>query len=173
MSMIIRQETARDYDAVYNLVKQAFKSAEQSDGNEHMLVDALRTSSAFVPALSLVAEIDGELVGHILFTEIHIGGDAEIALGLAPLSVSPAHQRQGIGLALMQEGHRIAAALGYSYSIVVGSEAYYPKAGYTPAADFGITAPFDVPPPNFMALRLRADAKPVRGVVAYAKEFGI
>ena len=67
--MIVRQETSGDYDEVYGLVKEAFASAEHSDGNEHDLVAALRKSAAFVPELSLVAEADGKIVGHILFTE--------------------------------------------------------------------------------------------------------
>ena len=72
--MIIRKETPADYEAVYELVKAAFAAAEHSDGREHELVAALRKSGAFVPGLSLVAETDGILAGHILFTEIRIGG---------------------------------------------------------------------------------------------------
>ena len=68
--MIIRKETPADYEAVYELVKAAFAAAEHSDGREHELVAALRKSGAFVPGLSLVAETDGILAGHILFTEI-------------------------------------------------------------------------------------------------------
>lgn len=67
--MKIRRETSRDHDAVYTLIQEAFASAEHSDGNEQDLVQALRASPAFVPELSLVAEENGSLVGHILFTE--------------------------------------------------------------------------------------------------------
>lgn len=169
--MQIRREEKRDYEAVYAVVLAAFAAAEHADGKEQDLVVVLRNSEAFRPELSLVAEEDGVIVGHILFTEITIGGKK--ALALAPLSVVPVHQKQGIGLALMEAGHQVAADLGYGYSVVLGHEAYYPKAGYVPAKEYGIEAPFDVPPENFMAKKLRADAEPVKGIVQYAKEFGI
>ena len=169
--MQIRREEKRDYEAVYAVVMAAFAAAEHADGNEQDLVVALRGSEAFCPELSLVAEQDGEIVGHILFTEITIGGKK--ALALAPLSVAPAHQKQGIGLALMEAGHTIAAELGYGYSVVLGHEAYYPKAGYVPAKEYGIEAPFEVPAENFMAKKLRADAEVAKGIVKYAAEFGI
>lgn len=141
--MIIRQEETKDYKAVYRVVKSAFDSAEHSDGNEQDLVNALRNS----------------------------GGSTQLAL--APLSVIPGRQRQGIGKALIQEGHRRARELGYRYSVVLGSETYYPKMGYLPAEQYGIQAPFDVPRENFMACQLEKDAPQISGVVQYAKEFGI
>ncbi|MCI8630845.1 MAG: N-acetyltransferase, partial [Firmicutes bacterium] len=78
--MFIRKEEAKDYEAVYSLVKAAFSSAEHSDGNEHDLVNALRKSDAFIPDLSLVAEIDGKIAGHIMFTAANIGSDTVLAL---------------------------------------------------------------------------------------------
>ena len=66
----IRQESKNDYDEVYTVVKEAFETAEHSDGNEHDLVDALRKSNSFIPELSLVAIEDSKIVGHILFTKI-------------------------------------------------------------------------------------------------------
>lgn len=169
--MIIRQEQARDQGAVYSLVKRAFEAAEHADGTEHQLVSALRKSDAFIPELSLVAEIDGQLAGHIMFTKAKVGGHAVLAL--APLSVAPEYQRQGVGTALIQEGHQIARALGYGWSIVLGSETYYPRMGYLPAVPFGIRAPFKVPRENFMACKLLPGAPGLHGTVRYAKEFGI
>lgn len=125
--MQIRQETPADYDQVYDLVQEAFASAEHRDGTEQDLVAALRRGGAFIPQLSLVAEADGQLAGHILFTEGEVGGVT--VLILAPLSVRPAFQRMGVGTALIQEGHKIARALGYPYSLVLGSETYYPRSG--------------------------------------------
>ena len=169
--MTIRQEEIKDHETVYSVVKAAFDSTEHSDGNEHDLVNALRNSGSFIPQLSLVAEQDGEILGHILFTKVDIGGSTQLAL--APLSVIPGRQRQGIGKALIQEGHRRARELGYRYSVVLGSETYYPKMGYLPAEQYGIQAPFDVPRENFMACQLEKDAPQISGVVQYAKEFGI
>ena len=167
----IRQETKEDYEIVYALVKQAFAQAEHCDGNEQDLVAALRKSRAFVPELSLVAERDGEIAGHILFTEAMVG--FETVLALAPLSVLPRFQRQGIGTALVLEGHRIARKLGHSYSLVLGSETYYPRLGYIPANSFGVEVPNGMPPANFLAVKLREDAPVLHGAVVYAKEFGL
>lgn len=169
--MLIRQETSKDYNAVYNLVKEAFIAAEHSDGTEQDLVDALRNGDAFVPELSLVAEMDGEIAGHILFTEAKVGDDT--VLVLAPLSVLPEFQKQGIGTALIKEGHKIAREMGYQYALVLGSETYYPRLGYLPAVQFGIEIPEGMPSANFMAIKLQENAKPISGAVTYAKEFGI
>ena len=169
--MVIRKEEAKDYSVIYSLVKRAFETAEHADGNEHDLVNALRNGKAYIPELSLVAETDGKIVGHILFTKAGVGGSAVLAL--APLSVLPEYQKRGIGTALIREGHRIARELHYGYSIVLGSETYYPRAGYLPADTFGIKAPFDVPRENFMACRLSKDAPAVHGIVRYAEEFGL
>lgn len=169
--MNIRQERSDDHDEVYRVIEDAFESADQKDGNEQDVVVALRTSSSFVPELSLVAEEAGRIVGHILFTEVSVGDKVELAL--APLSVLPEYQRQGIGQALMAEGHRIARDLGYDYSIVLGSAQYYPKAGYVPASRYGIECPFEVPNDNFMALKLDPTAEPLNGVVVYDQAFGV
>lgn len=169
--MEIRQENYFDYKAVYELVKEAFAIAEQSGGNEQELVVALRNSKSFVTQLSLVAVENETIVGHILFTKVCIGEHTELAL--APLSVHPLYQRKGIGLALMEKGHSIAKKLGYDYSIVLGHSKYYPKVGYVPASIYGIKAPFDVPDENFMAIKLRKEARRLEGVIKYDDAFGI
>ncbi len=169
--MEIRQERADDYNAVFQVVSEAFSHAEHSDGNEQELVTLLRAGSSFIPELSLVAVEDGKIVGHILFTKISIGNCTELAL--APLSVLSAYQRRGIGLTLIREGHRIAKQLGYGYSVVLGSPAYYPRAGYLPASLYGIEAPFEVQDEYFMAFKLQDDAPRVNGVVKYDAAFGI
>lgn len=167
----IRQENIRDYEDVYNVVKTAFETAEHSDGNEHDLVVALRKSENFIPELSLVALKNNKIVGYILFTKVKIGQYEELAL--APLGVLPDEQRKGVGSRLIEEGHRIAKKLDYHYSIVLGSEQYYTKFGYVPAIKYGIKAPFDVPDENFMAIKLNNSPSEIKGVVEYAKEFGI
>ena len=169
--MEIRQERADDYNTVFQVITEAFSHAEHSDGNEQELVTLLRASSSFIPELSLVAMEDGKIVGHILFTKITIREYIELAL--APLSVLPAYQRRGIGLALIREGHRIAKKLGYNYSVVLGSPTYYPRSGYIPASLYGIEAPFEVQSEYFMAFKLQDDAPQVKGIVKYDPAFGI
>lgn len=169
--MLIRQETKNDYSEIYHLIKEAFLSAEYADGTEQDLVVALRKGNAFVPELSLVAQDNEKLVGYILFTKGKVGDDT--VLVLAPLAVLPEYQCQGVGTALIQEGHKIAEKLGYSYSIVLGSATYYSRFGYQPAEKFGIVVPHGIPTDHFMVIKLKKDAKPVRGCVTYAKEFSI
>lgn len=149
-SLNIRKEQPADYDAVYHLVKEAFANAEYTDGNEQDLVVELRKSNSFIPELSLVAVEDGKIVGHILFTKAYVNG-VEV-LALAPLSVLPEYQNRGIGLSLIERGHMAARELGYGYSVVLGHSKYYPKAGYVPASQYGVKAPFEVEDENFMAI---------------------
>lgn len=169
--MRIRKEETADYEAVYSVVKRAFAEADRADGNEQDLVTALRNSAAFIPELSLVAETDRKIVGHILFTKANVGDT--VVLALAPLSVLPEYQGQGVGTALIREGHRIAKALGYGYSIVLGNPKFYARAGYLSADRYGIKPPFDVPNENFMAYKLNENAPNIHGFIQYAKEFGI
>lgn len=169
--MNIRQENIKDYQEVYNVIKLAFETSTNKDGNEQDLVVELRKSNNFIKELSLVAIIDDNIVGYILFTKINIGEYEELAL--APLAVLPQYQKQGIGGALIKEGHRIAKKLGYHYSVVLGSEKYYPQYGYVKATTYGIKPPFKIPTENFMAIKLNKTNKKIQGTVKYAKEFNL
>ena len=169
--MIIRKEKTEDYDAVYHVVKDAFKTAMHTDGNEQNLVVELRKSRSFIPELSLVAVEDKKIVGHILFTKALVNG-AEV-LALAPLSVLPEYQNRGIGLSLIKQGHMTARELGYEYVVVLGHSRYYPKAGYVPASQYGIKAPFEVEDENFMAVSLSGNQNRLNGIIEYDKAFGI
>ena len=171
MEINIRQETPADYDAVYRLVKEAFATADHSDGDEQDLVVRLRKSEAFIPQLSLVAEADGVLAGYILLTKIGVGEETELAA--APLAVAPAFQRKGVGSALIREVERAARELGYRYIVILGSPAYYGRFGYRPAVEYGIRPPFPVEPEYFMARLLLPGAEKLDGTVRYAPEFGI
>lgn len=167
----IKSEKADGFSEIYSLIKEAFASAEHSDGNEQDLVERLRKGRAYIPKLSLAAFVGGELAGYIMFTRGKV--EAEDVLILAPLCVKPKFQRRGIGLALIKEGHRRASEMGFDYSFVLGSETYYPKAGYFPAGTTGVKTPADFPPKNFMAARLRDEAPDISGVLEYPEAFGI
>lgn len=169
MPIIIRQETNNDYPEVFNLIKNTFKLAEHTDGDEHNLVERLRKGDAFIPELSLVAEYNNEIIGHILFTKVKVGNTIQLAL--APLTVSTNYQRQGIGTKLIKEGHRIAQNLGYEYSIVLGDPNYYSRFGYLPARNFGIKSPFTIPEEFFMAINLKGNSTNLNATVKYPKEF--
>jgi predicted N-acetyltransferase YhbS len=172
----IRQECPQDHDRVYRLVREAFAQLEYSDHHEQDLVVRLRGSAAFVPELALVADIGGEVVGHILFTRalIRDGASDHASLILAPLAVSPHFQRRGIGARLVEAGHDAARASGFSSSVLVGHPTYYPRFGYRPADAFGIVTHLDLPPGVFMACELVPGALVgVRGMLIYAPEFGL
>ncbi len=170
MNIKIRQENMEDVNEIYHVVQKSFEEALYSDHDEHNLVNRLRNSKNYIPELSLVAEYEGKIVGHILFTEIKVGDQTLIAL--APLAVIKEMQNKGIGKLLIMEGHNIAAQLGYKGSVVMGHNLYYPKFGYKKASQYGIEAPFDVSDEHFMAVELmEGGLSNVHGVVEYAKEF--
>lgn len=176
MGLLIRQENIADYKQTERLVECAFQSAKQSDGNEHRLVEKLRHSDAFIPSLSLVAvdEESGQLVGHVLLTKMEIQADKDVttSLALAPVSVLPNYQRQGIGKQLIKEGLTQAMLLEYRSVIVLGDPVYYERFGFKPASRWGIAAPFPVPDEVFMALELaKGGLEGVSGTVQYDASF--
>jgi predicted N-acetyltransferase YhbS len=173
--IIIRKETPEDYAWVVELTEKAFETMPFSDGNEGKLVGNLRKTDMFISELSLVAELDNQVVGHILFSPILIDNGQELfeSLALAPVSVLPEYQNQGIGSKLINEGHKVARKLGFKSVIVLGHPEYYPKFGYKPASEWGIKSPFDLPDDNvFMAMELTPGAlNKVSGKVIYPAEF--
>jgi predicted N-acetyltransferase YhbS len=176
MTVLIRQEHTQDRDRIYKLVLDAFSQAEHTNHQEQELVVHLRGSDAFIPELSLVAEVDGEVVGHILFTRaiIRNGATDHATLVLAPLAVAPALQRRGIGVRLVEAGHRVARGLGFASSVLVGYPTYYLRFGYRPAETFGIVTHLELPPDVFMACELRPDGLAgIHGMLIYPPEFGL
>ncbi|MBC8312346.1 MAG: N-acetyltransferase [Candidatus Marinimicrobia bacterium] len=174
MKTIIRKETKNDHKEVFNVIEKAFKDVEFADNTEQFLVERLRKSDAFIPELSMIAVIDGRIVGHILLTKLKIKNDTNEfdSLALAPVSVLPKFQRNGIGGKLIVESHKKAKELGYKSIVLLGHENYYPRFGYKQADTFGIELPFDVPKENCMAIELTKNGlKNVSGLVEYPKEF--
>ncbi len=172
MNVIIRPERVSDYPAVGEVNRLAF-----NQDSEAKLVELLRNNrSAFIPELSLVAEMNGEIIGYILFTRIEIAeteaGATATALALAPVAVIPSFQGQGIGGQLIEAGLLKAASLGFDSVIVLGHQTYYPRFGFLPASKWNIKCPYDVPDEVFMAKELVAGAlENVSGAVRYPKEF--
>jgi len=165
----IRPEMIDDYASITEVNDLAF-----GQKNEGQLILRLRGTKKFIPGLSLVAEIEGRLVGHILFYPIEIRSEGKVfpSLALAPMAVLPEYQKQGIGSRLVKEGLKKARKLGFKSVIVLGHAAYYPRFGFEPASRWGIRPPFEVPDDVFMALELvREGLKGVQGVVVYPPEF--
>lgn len=171
MDIKIRQERQKDYQQIRDLVREAFAHAEHSDGDEHNLIERIRLSTDYIPELSLVAESDDIILGHIMFSRISVGQTEAIAL--APLSVRTDWQRKGIGKLLVAVGHRQARKMGYFCSMVLGNPDYYSKFGYEKTSSYGIIAPFDVPDEYYMVCDLGNTGDIPQGNVKYSDAFGI
>ncbi|MES2032886.1 MAG: N-acetyltransferase [Pseudomonadota bacterium] len=161
--MNIRPGAAEDHAAIHAVVEAAFGQPDEAD-----LVDALRADGDAL--VELVAEDDGAIVGHILFSPLATDAGARFA-ALAPLSVLPGRQKDGVGTMLMQVGHELCRAAGVEALIVLGHSDYYPRVGYSAAAAKTVAAPFSGP--SFMALALRPGALDAPVTIRYAKAFGI
>jgi putative acetyltransferase len=170
MLLKIRPETPSDYPAITEVDDLAF-----GQPNEGELVENLRKNPEFIPELSLVAEVDGKIAGHILFFPLIIRsdkGEENKAVSLAPVAVLPEFQRQGIGSGLIREGIKACQWLRYDSVIFLGHPEYYPKFEFKPANKWGIRDPFGAPVEAFMALELKKGAlEGASGVVEYPEEF--
>ncbi len=158
--MLIREETYNDLSAIRRVVEAAFGQEEEAD-----LVNALRQSGDI--AISLVAEDKGEIVGHILFSKLQ---SPDQCIALAPLSVTPSRQNQGIGSKLIHEG--LARAKGESWQavFVVGEPEYYERFGFRTAVADKFETKY--PKPYFLALELTPCSLSERiGTVTYASPF--
>ena len=165
--MLVRPETVDDRDAVHALNVAAFDTPLEAD-----LVDVLREDAK--PIVSLVAEEDGSIRGHIMFSSVSLEGHLDLKLmGLAPMAVAPSHQRKGIGSQLVDAGLARCQQLGCPAVVVVGHPTYYPRFGFIPAVDFGIRCQYDVPSDVFMAVELQPGAlEAASGAVRFHPAFG-
>jgi putative acetyltransferase len=147
----IRLERPVDIPGIRAVNRAAFKTSTEAD-----LVDPLRKQAS--PIVSLVAEDREAVIGHILFSPVTLTPHPEVQImGLAPMSVVPARQRHGIGTALVREGLEQCRRSGFGAVIVLGHAEYYPRFGFRPASQFGLSCEYDVPDEVFMALELDKD----------------
>jgi len=164
----IKEESPEDLAAIERVNELAFDRRDEAQ-----LVEALRRSQKI--SLSLVAVEDGQVEGHILFSPMRIlseSGSVYPALGIGPLAVLPTSQRQGIGSALLKTGLAKCRAAGHRVVLVLGHPSYYPRFGFQPAGQFGISCAYNVPDDAFMALALEPGAlNNVSGVAHYEPEF--
>ena len=150
--MLIRTENEKDRDAVFAVNVSAFETPAEAT-----LVDVLREHAQ--PVVSLVAEDNGNVVGHIMFSPVVLSGNPDLkVMGLAPLAVSPEHQRKGIGSALVRAGLEQCRQLDFVAVVVLGHPEYYPRFGFSPSSRFGIDSEYEVPEEVFMAMELKPEA---------------
>ena len=168
--MIIRPETAADHDAIRRVNDEAFGEAIEAK-----IVDAIRASDRYVPDLSLVAVSEGQTLGHVISSYVDVEPGARRVLQVGPLAVLPAHQRRGIGTALMGETIRIADARGEPLLLIEGNPKYYERFGFTRADAVGIEPPPEAFGPQYFMIRPLPSYDPAfRGRAIYPPEtFGI
>jgi putative acetyltransferase len=167
--VLIRAETPADHDEICAVTEAAFGRAAEA-----RMVEAIRASDGFVPELSLVAEQDGRMVGHLMLSYVELEDRDTRLLELGPVSVSPACQRRGVGTALVQEALRLAEARDEPLVLVLGHPTYYPRLGFCPASELGIQPPDpSIPEGAFMAIRLSAYDQNLRGRVVFPPAYSI
>lgn len=164
-TMTIRTESAQDYAAIRQLHRAAFGGDEEA-----RLVDALRDGGGLT--VSLVAEEQGQIVGHIALSPMQQRNGPATALGLGPMAVVPGRQKQGIGSALVNAALEAARGEGTHAIFVLGHPDYYPRFGFIPAHEKGIQSTYDVPAEAFMVLELQPGTlDDSSGVVHYHEAF--
>lgn len=164
--MKIRAETKADVQAIEEVTIAAFLNAPHTSHTEQHIVSALRRAGKL--AVSLVAEADGAVIGHVAVSPISISDGTEGWLGLGPVSVVPQYQRRGIGSRLVQEALRLARESGASGCVVLGDPEYYGRFGFRVNPDLGLPG---VPPEYFQAVSFNSSEP--RGIVSYDEAFEV
>ena len=165
--LTIRAEAPGDRSAIAEVTTAAFGKEDEA-----RIVDAIRDSDGYVPELSLVAELDGRIVGHVMLSYVGLSNDVQRLLELGPISVAPPHQRVGVGSALVREALRRADERGDPLVLVLGHANYYPRFGFRSARELGI----DPPDPKiadevFLAIPLKAYDPALRGRIVFPPAF--
>ncbi len=166
MPLLIRLENDQDHDAVRNVNRLAF-----GQDAEARLVDALH-SGGFAP-VSLVAEMDSQVVGHIMFSDLNIITETGTlaALALAPTAVLPTFQRQGIGSALVHRGLEVCKQQGYRIVVVLGHADFYPRFGFSAKLAECLDSPYGGGPSHMATELVPGSLKGVVGKVVYSPPF--
>jgi putative acetyltransferase len=136
-AITVRPEQPGDVEAIDDVVSAAFLAGFGTT-TEAGLIRTMRQRGELVAELTLVAEVDGRIVGHIAFSEVTLDGRAARGLGLAPVAVAPDVQASGIGSLLITTALERAEQLGWQFVVLVGHPGYYPRFGFAPAAAAGL-----------------------------------
>ena len=164
MNIIIRNEIGTDVEAISEITKAAFDSLAISNHTEQFIICALRDAKALT--ISLVAEAERKVVGHIAFSPVTISDGSPDWYGLGPISVVPELQKQGIGKSLVYEGLSSLKALGAKGCVLVGDPGYYERFGFRSPTDLFIDG---VPQQYFLALPF--EESKAGGAVVFHKGF--
>ena len=167
MTVTVREATEEDADIISNIHQLAFGRIEEAN-----LVENIRRSKAYLKALSLVAEVENQVCGHILFSRVEIEGLPENdLLALAPVAVLPERQNQGVGSSLIKAGIEIAEKNQFKLITVLGEPSYYSRFGFKTAIDFQVESPFPVESKYYMVLPLGSYNSSIKGKIIYPQAF--
>ena len=164
--MIIRNEIKSDATDISTINNQAFKEPDEAK-----IVENLRKNNNLT--ISLVAEIDKKIIGHIAYSPIYNKNKEIVGIGLAPIAVLPSYQRQGIGSELVKKGNSIALLKGFKKIFVLGDTKYYCRFGFKVAKNYNYFSKFDPDANNFMILGENLEKEPEKIFVDYCDEFNV
>ena len=164
--MIIREENESDIANVTTVHNQAFNGPDEGE-----IVEALRKSNSLT--ISLVAEADGRIIGHIAYSPIYNKNKEIIGVGLAPVAVPPPHQKQGIGSKLIEKGNEMALSKGFERIFVLGDPGYYYRFGFRIAKNYNYFSSFDPEGNHFMVLGEKLEKEFEKTSIHYCKEFNV
>jgi len=166
--VVVRAETDGDVKAIDVVNLSAFEGEAEA-----LLVDAVRQSPDFVRDLSLVAEINGRIVGHVLLSKVSLerDGQSDTVLALGPMSVVPSQSHRGIGSALIEAAINRAKGMCYTAIIVAGHPDYYQRFGFQPAEKFGLSVNLELPVDSLTAMELETGVLSQGGQVSFPDAF--
>ena len=170
LAVLVRRATGADHQPIFAVHDAAFTTGDGSVAIEATLVDDLRAAGDVIDALSLVVEVDGQVVGHVLGSRARI--DEHPSLGIGPLGVAPSHQQCGVGSALVHAVLAAADALGSPEAILLGDPAYYRRFGFRSARELGVTPPDPAWHEHFQIRTLARWNSSRTGTFHYAPAFG-
>ncbi len=165
-NMLIRNENESDTEDITNIHEQAFKGPDEGE-----IVKNLRKNNNL--AISLIAEIDKKIVGHIAYSPIYDKNEEIIGVGLAPVAVLPSYQKQGVGSNLINQGNEMALAKGFEKIFVLGDPVYYRRFGFEMAKSYNYFSDFDPEGKHFMILGKQLERESEKTFVKYCKEFKV
>lgn len=160
----IREENEADFDAIAKVTKAAFETLPISGHTEQFIIEALRKAGALT--ISLVAEADGKVVGHMALSPVTISDGTRYWYGLGPISVAPELHKRGIGTLLMREGLSRLKSIGANGCVLVGDPNYYERFGFTSLPDLGVEGV-----PQQYVLALAFGESRARGAVVFHEAF--
>lgn len=171
-NIIIRKESKEDYKKTEYMVMRAFWNIHGPGCNEHLLVRKIRESKDYLPELSRVAELDGEIVGAIFYTKAWVEDKdcTHDIITFGPLAVDPMHASEGIGAKLLDETIALAKMAGYPGIVILGEPDYYPKHGFTTTNQYQITCEYGYIDP-LMAYRLNDSFDSIHGKLIESSAF--